>query len=76
MRFKQRVREARLAAGLTQSLAAQRVGVTQWAWYNWESGRRTPSIKMAQRIATVLNVPIGRLLGSSPKCGVNSSPGC
>jgi DNA-binding XRE family transcriptional regulator len=65
VRFKDRVREARLAAGLTQSLAAQRVGVTPWAWYHWESGRRTPPIKTAQRIATVLNVPIGWLLGDN-----------
>ena len=34
------IKEARVAAGLTQSQAAALVGVTDRAWRYWEGGRR------------------------------------
>lgn len=41
-------REARLAAGLTQTQAAQLIGATMRAWQEWEGGRRNmPPAKFA-----------------------------
>ena len=42
MTFAAQLKQARLAAGLTQSQVAERLGVTPQAVYFWESGKRTP----------------------------------
>ena len=65
MAFKHRVAAARLAAGLTVKEAARLAGVTLACWYHWENGRRTPSVKAARRIAQILNVSLGWLLGDN-----------
>lgn len=65
MAFKHRVADARLAAGLTPKEAAKLAGVTLACWYHWENGRRTPSVKAARRIAQILKVSLGWLLGDN-----------
>lgn len=41
-------RAARLAAGLTQTAAAQLIGATLRTWQDWEGGRRNmPHVKYA-----------------------------
>lgn len=51
-----RIRQARKAAGLNQAALAERVGVTQPAVANWESGvhdpRRVVLVKLADALAT------------------------
>lgn len=42
MTFAAQLKEARLAAGLTQAEAAKLLGVTAQAVYFWEAGKRIP----------------------------------
>jgi len=46
--------EARVAAGLSQSEMAERLGITQEAYCRYETGSRRPSLDMAWRIAQIL----------------------
>ena len=51
------VKAARIAAGLTQAGAAQRLGVTTHCVYQWESGLRSPSYLSALRLERAFGVP-------------------
>ena len=42
--------------GLTQSEAAELIGITQPAYQRYEAGVRTPSIQVAKEIAKAFNV--------------------
>lgn len=48
------IRAARLAAGLTQEAAAERHGVSQPQWSDWERGVRTPGVDQLAAIAATL----------------------
>ena len=48
--------------GLTQSQLANYVHVSQNAIYNWENGKREPSLEMLNKLADGLNVPLMDLL--------------
>jgi len=56
------IRAARLARGLKAAGAARAIGVRLATYYNWEEGRRNPSLELAGRIAAVLHLPAERLL--------------
>lgn len=58
-----RIREVRLAAGLTQSKVAASLGVTQAAISAWESGRATPNLKNLSNLAAALDCHIDDLVG-------------
>jgi len=60
--FCQRLLAARLAAGLTQKQAAQRanVGVLMWCFY--ETGRRQPSLRALERLASAVGCEPADLL--------------
>jgi transcriptional regulator with XRE-family HTH domain len=49
-------------AGLTQEMLAEKLGVTQPAVSNWESGDRKPDIFMLKKISTILNCTTDELL--------------
>ncbi len=51
-----RIRQARISAGLTQTDLAGRLGVTQSTVNRWEGGRHDPSREMANRISEALGV--------------------
>lgn len=51
-----RIRQARISAGLTQTELAGRLGVTQSTVNRWEGGRHDPSREMATRIAEAVDV--------------------
>lgn len=53
-----RIREARKRAGLSQVDLAEKVGVTQPAVANWESGVHDPRRLMLAKIAEALNVSL------------------
>lgn len=53
-----RIRQARIGAGLTQTELADRLGVTQSTVNRWEGGRHDPSRETATRIATNLGVTV------------------
>lgn len=44
--------------GLTQHAAGKRLGVSQATWSDWESGKKTPSLKLALRITSMTGVKV------------------
>ena len=66
MVFKDRLKEKRLEAGLTQVEFAGKAGVTTRTIQNYELGNRKPAnMEVIQRIADALNTTTEYLLGSS-----------
>lgn len=66
MGFKERLKEKRLEAGLTQVELAGKAGVTTRTIQNYELGNRKPAnMEVIQRIADALNTTTEYLLGSS-----------
>lgn len=66
MVFKDRLKEKRLEAGLTQVELAKKAGVTTRTVQNYELGNRKPAnMEVIQRIADALNTTTEYLLGSS-----------
>ena len=64
--FKDRLKEKRLEAGLTQVELAGEAGVTTRTIQNYELGNRKPAnMEVIQRIADALNTTTEYLLGSS-----------
>lgn len=64
--FKDRLKEKRLEAGLTQVELAGKAGVTTRTIQNYEQGNRKPAnMEVIQRIADALNTTTEYLLGSS-----------
>lgn len=64
--FKDRLKEKRLEAGLTQVELAGKAGVTTRTIQNYEMGNRKPAnMEVIQRIADALNTTTEYLLGSS-----------
>ena len=49
------IKELRKLEGLTQQELAEKLGVSQNAIHNWETGKREPSIEMIRQIANALN---------------------
>jgi transcriptional regulator with XRE-family HTH domain len=54
---------ARRRAKLTQAALAKKVGVHQVTIARLETGERRPSVRLLQRLAKTLRVPVGELLG-------------
>lgn len=52
--FKNKLREARKAAGLTQKQVAAAIGVTESAYCGYETGKRQPDVAKIKQIAEVL----------------------
>lgn len=65
--FAQRLRKARLNAGLTQTKLAEKAGTTQGAITSYEIARREPPIKTLVQLADTLNVSLDWLCGRTEK---------
>ena len=66
MVFKERLKEKRMEAGLTQVQLAEKAGVTARTIQNYELGNRKPSnMEVIQKIADAWNTTTEYLLGSS-----------
>ena len=61
----ERLLSCRNNLGLTQSEAAELIGITQPAYQRYEAGVRTPSIQVAKEIAKAFNVSTAYLFGDS-----------
>jgi transcriptional regulator with XRE-family HTH domain len=59
----QRIRELRLARGLTQEQLARQIDVGLDAVRKWERGKRTPMLDMAVKLADALECTIDELAG-------------
>jgi transcriptional regulator with XRE-family HTH domain len=75
-----RIRSARLARGITQSDLAREVGVSRSAVAQWETDRAGQVRGNLTRIATVLSVSVGELLGedsgtTGPPAGAGADGG-
>ncbi|MBR4430253.1 MAG: helix-turn-helix transcriptional regulator [Clostridiales bacterium] len=51
--------------GITQSEAAELIGVSQPAYQRYEAGSRSPSIQIAREIANAFNTSVDYLTGKS-----------
>ncbi len=64
--FATRLREARLAAELTQEQLGFEVDVTKSSVSAWENGREMPSLRNLPKIRTALNCSLDYLVCGSP----------
>ena len=68
-----RLREARLAAHMTQAAIASKVGVNPPAISSYESGNRRPSYEVLVKMAIIYKKSTDYLLGLTPNEQANSS---
>lgn len=61
--MKNRIKELRLKAGLTQEQLAKEVEITRQAISNYEKTSRQPKVEIAQKLADYFNVSVPYLLG-------------
>jgi len=62
MTIAERMLALRLAAGLTQTAVAKKLGVTRTAYLGWEAGRREPSLTQLKNIARLYELSVGELV--------------
>ena len=61
--FNENLREARLAAGLSQKEVAEAIGVAKSTYSLYESGGREPDVEKIKKLAGILGVSGDTLLG-------------
>lgn len=69
-KFRERLKEERLALGLTQKQIAEQLGISHKTYCNYEqksSHRRYPDLDLLIKIANVLDVSIDYLVGRTDK---------
>ena len=62
MELKQKLAKFRIEAGLSQSDVAEKLGITRQAYNHYETGRRTPDLETATKLAKIYNVSIDFLV--------------
>ena len=68
MNFQERLKEKRIAAGLTQVELANKVGVSARTIQNYESGfRKANNIEIVRKLAEVLETDVDELLDTGEK---------
>ena len=68
--FGDRLREARVAAGMTQEELGFELGITKSSVSAWENGRETPSFRLLPELRRQLRRSLDELI-----CGVLNRPG-
>ena len=68
------IRQARVAAGMTQEQLAAVVGVTQGAIAQWENGLTHPSYGKLKPLAVALNLTLDDLIGGGQDDNVSDHP--
>lgn len=68
-----RIKELRIAQGLTQVELAQKIAVSKQAVSNWENNNIQPSIDMLLKIADYFGVSTDYLLGRNNDCSLDVS---
>ena len=66
MDFAERLKMLRTEAGLTRTETAKLAGCSREIYQSWESGRRTPSLRNIQGLATAFDVDSNKLIGGYP----------
>lgn len=62
MEFKDSLREARKAAGLTQGQVAEMMNITKSTYCGYETGKRQPDVAKIKQISDILGIPADKLL--------------
>ena len=70
--FSERLRECRLAQGMSQAALARALGMPRQQINNYEGGRFEPSLEIARKIADALQVSLDTLTTSRP--GASTPP--
>ncbi len=61
MRIEDKIRRARLRKGITQNKIAEKIGISQPTYAQWENGKRKPKLETLKKIADALEVPVSTL---------------
>ena len=67
MEFSERLKELRKQAHLTQVELANKLGIVQSSYADWERGKKKPTQENLVKIAQILNVSVDYLVGNSEK---------
>lgn len=59
--FCEKLKQARLDAGLTQRQAAERAGIAVSQWQDYETGRRVPLVTVAAKLARAVGASLDGL---------------
>lgn len=62
-KFQERLKQARLDSNLTQKQVAEKVGLTEHGYQNYEAGRRDPKFYTVIALADLLGVNLDYLAG-------------
>lgn len=65
--FFENLRDARKAAGLSQTYVAQQLGVAKSTYSLYESGKREPDVTKIKKLAQIIGVSSDALLGIPEK---------
>ena len=60
-----KLKEIRLARGMTQKELAAQIGMTGQTVYYYEAGEREPNLETLRKLATVLDCTIDELIGGT-----------
>ncbi|HEY0179019.1 MAG TPA: helix-turn-helix transcriptional regulator [Dokdonella sp.] len=72
-RFADRLREARVAAGLTQEQLGFILGVTKSSVSAWENGRETPSFRVLPHLRSAVKRSLDELICGALRAGDESA---
>ncbi len=67
MKIGERLREARVAAGLTQEIAAEKMNVSRQTISNWETERTYPDIISVIKMSDIYSISLDELMKGDPK---------
>lgn len=65
MTIAERIKQIREARGMSQREVAKALGISQPAYYYFESGDRVPSLAMTKALARVFEVTLDELAGDT-----------
>lgn len=74
-RFGDRLREARVAVGLTQEQLGFELGVTKSSVSAWENGRETPGFKLLELLRQTLGRSLDELICGTPAVAADGASG-
>lgn len=60
--FCRNLKEARKSCSLTQKQVAEKLGVVESCYANWEQGRTEPGIEMLRKLGKIFSVSIDDLI--------------
>ena len=60
--FCKNLKDARKLSNFTQKQVAERLGVVESCYANWEQGRTEPNIDMLRKLGEIFNLSIDELL--------------